>query len=76
MSKQRGYEGHVSAEYRGRTLYGRFAVQGRIIRVSWDGQQASAQLGDSPPDFLAKIMLLELAVTASGSQEVDPEALV
>jgi len=46
-------------------------MEGKIIRVSYEGQQKSAQLGNSPIDFLAKIMLLKLAVTASASQDLD-----
>lgn len=64
MNKARGYERNVDVQHQGRTHYGRFVVEGKIIRVSYEGQQKSAQLGDSPPDFLAKIMLLKLAAGA------------
>ena len=76
LSRRRGYEGRVDVEHRGRTHYGRFAVEGKIIRVSYEGQQRSAQLGDSPVDFLAKIMLLELVVRAWASDEVGLEGFV
>lgn len=64
MNKGRGYESNVVVEYKGRTHYGRFVVEGKVIRVSYEGQQKSAQLGDSAADFLAKIMLLKLVVAA------------
>ena len=75
-NSRRGYEGSVDVEYKGRTHYGRFVVEGKIIRVTYKEQQKSAQLGNSPADFLAKIMLLELAVRASAGQHVDPEEFV
>jgi hypothetical protein len=73
MDRRGGYQGSVDVEYAGRTHYGRFVVEGKIIRVSYEGLQKTAQLGNSPPDLLAKIMLRELAVRASAGQEVDPE---
>lgn len=69
---QRGYESSIEVEYKGRTHYGRFVVEGKVIRVSYEGQQKSAQLGNSPAAFLAKIMLLELAVRMSDGQKVNP----
>ena len=71
-----GSQGSVDVEYKGRTHYGRFVVEGKIIRVSYERKQKTAQLGNSPIDFLAKIMLLKLAVIASASQDVDPEEFV
>lgn len=68
-----GYQGSVDVEYAGRTHYRRFVVEGKIIRVSYAGQQKSAQLGSSPVDFLANIMLRELAARVSAGQELDPE---
>ena len=76
MNRRRRYEGSVDVEYKGRTHYGRFVVEGKIIRVSYEEYQKRAQLGDSPADLLARIMLLELAVRAAASQEVDPEEFV
>ncbi len=76
INGRRGYEGSVDVEHKGRTHYGRFVVDGKIIRVSYEGQQKSAQLGNSPAAFLAKIMLLELAARMSDGQKVDPEEFV
>ena len=73
QERRRGYEGRVDVEHQGRTHYGRFVVDGKIIRVIYEGQQKSAQLGGSSPDLLARIMLLELVVRASTSQEVGVE---
>jgi hypothetical protein len=73
---RRGHKGSVSAEYKGRTHFGRFVVEGKIISVSYGERERSAQLGNSPIDVLAKIMLLELAVKASTSPNDDPEDFV
>ena len=76
-AKRRGsYKGSVDIEYKGRTHYGRFVVEGKIIRVIYEGQQKTAHVGDSPADSLAKIMLRELAVRLCASEERDPEEFV
>jgi len=75
-NRRGSYQGSVDVEYQGRTYYGRFVVEGKIIRVSYEDQQKSAQLGNSSADSLARIMLRELAMRTSATQEVDPEEFV
>jgi hypothetical protein len=51
----------IRGHFGGKELWGWYRVYGGIATV-WhtDGRQATAQVGGSPPETLAKVLLLEL----------------
>jgi hypothetical protein len=51
----------VKAEYRGIELPGQMWVAGGLVTVTTsDGRQKTTQVGGSPPDSIARMMLIEL----------------
>jgi hypothetical protein len=51
---------NVSIERNGRTYTGRYLVAGDLITVRYDSDQKATQIGGSPHEALAKILLGEL----------------
>ena len=50
-------------EHEGRTLVGSYACRDQLVEVrSMKGARKATQLDGSTPEYLAKLMLLELAV--------------
>jgi hypothetical protein len=59
----------VSIEWEGKKYAGSYYVEKGMITVSGSWGQKSTQVGNSPPELLARIMLRELAQEAKARGE-------
>ena len=62
--KQRPPSIPVSIEWEGKKYSGSYYVEKKVITVSGDWGMKSTQVGHSPPELLAQIMLRELTQEA------------
>jgi hypothetical protein len=48
------------------SVRGRYEVQGGIVTVVYRGRKKSTQVGDSPPESIARLLLSELVKDPEG----------
>lgn len=63
-------DGVVQVDFEGKTYNVRYKVERGLIRVSTSFGSKVTQVGNSPPDFLARLMGRELITEAKGRRQL------